>query len=219
MIQVANHPKPDNNPPTPSPPNNIETPNSSCDLQSISECTYPSTLSTNPPSIQSHNIDSNTKDACTTSPDCLKKKASRLFANFLAKVQPAKHPKDTSKEDHTFTKQSLAILHTDKSTERYIEGTKTSSKISDFLAITHISIIPRRHCSILYAIDKFDSNYHGTIELDDNESMSVFRSIFDHVPIQRIDYETKGYVNIKDGIQIKTESSNNSVSDLSKELA
>ena len=49
--------------------------------------------------------------------------------------------------------------------------------------------------------------------------MSVFRSIFDHVPIQRIDYETKGYENIKDGIHIKTESSNNSVSDLSKELA
>jgi len=136
----------------------------------------------------------------------------------MAKVQPAKHPKDTSK-DHTYTKQSLAILHTDKSTKRYTEAIKTKSKISDFLAITHISIIPRSHSSIVYAIDKFDSNYHGTIELDDNESMSVFRSIFDHVPIQHIDYETKGYENIKDGIHIKTESSNNSVSDLSKELA
>ena len=94
-----------------------------------------------------------------------------------------------------------------------------SSKIvSDFLAITHISIIPRHHCNILYAIDKFDSNFHGTIELDDNASMSVFRSIFDHVPIQHIDYETNCYVNIKDGIQIETESSSISVSNLSKEL-
>ena len=49
--------------------------------------------------------------------------------------------------------------------------------------------------------------------------MSVFRSIFDHVPIEHIDYEINGYVNIKDGIQIKTKSSNNSVSNLSKELA
>jgi len=49
--------------------------------------------------------------------------------------------------------------------------------------------------------------------------MSVFRAIFDHVPIRHIDYETKGYENIKDGIHIKTESSNNSISNLSKELA
>ena len=96
---------------------------------------------------------------------------------------------------------------------------KSKSKISDFLAITHISIIPRCHSSILYAIDKFDSNYHGTIELHDNQSMSVFRSIFDHIPIQHIAYERNGYENKKDGIHIKTGSSNHSVSDLSKELA
>ena len=89
IIRVANHPKPDNNPPTPSPPDNIETPIKSCDLQSISECTYPSTLSTNPPNNPSINIDSSTNDASTTcSLDCIKSKA-RLFTKFLAKVQPA----------------------------------------------------------------------------------------------------------------------------------
>ena len=217
IIELANRPGPDNNPDTPSLPDNIETLNSSSDLQSISECTYPSTQSTNAPTIQSHDSDSNRTNSRTVSPESLNKKAV-LFTKFLTDLQPAKHPKDTSK-DHRYTKQSLAILHTDKSTKRFPNSTKFKSNISDFHAITHISIIPRCHSSILYAIDKFDSNYHGTIELHDNQSMSVFRSIFDHIPIQHIAYERNGYENKKDGIHIKTGSSNHSVSDLSKELA
>ena len=95
-----------------------------------------------------------------------------------------------------------------------------SVPMKDFIAITKITVIPRTHLRIAYVMDYLHKNYHSTYILDPScASSKLFAGVFDHVPINVINYEKNGYnAPPKSGIIIKTETMCDSVAALSHEL-
>ena len=99
------------------------------------------------------------------------------------------------------------------------ENKRMSVPMKDFIAITKITVIPRTHLRIAYVMDYLHKNYHGTYILDPScASSKLFAEVFDHVPINVINYEQNGYDSPNSGIVIKTETMCDSVAALSHEL-
>ena len=149
-------------------------------------------------------------------------KHDQFHNTFIASAQAAKSLNHKI-EAASYLKQSLAICHVDMTNEHVVDIISSKKNVSaslcDFIGITKVTIIPRTYHRIAYVMDNLHKNYHGTYILDANAlSSKVFADIFDHVPIEIINYENKGYNSPSTGIVIQTENTNKTVASLSKEL-
>ena len=134
MFSTGNHPsQPDDT--IQSLPEDIGTPNSTCDTQSISECTNPtfsSSLQQNCISFNSDSFPSNkSKVGYTLSIEDYKRKAV-LFKQFISQDQPAKQ----TGPHHAYTKQSLAILHTDKTPRSLLPSSNPEDPTNLYISAT-----------------------------------------------------------------------------------
>ena len=118
-----------------------------------------------------------------------------------------------------YTDQYLAIAISNYDFD-FICGEKKSvflKAVQDFCAIKKIVLIPRSKVPIAYCIDNLGKQYHGTV-LNDDSSFQTFLSIFDHIPVQRIHFESSGYKRRNSGIDIKSSLNNIEVAKLSERL-
>ena len=89
--------------------------------------------------------------------------------------------------------------------------------VQDFFAIKKIVLIPRSMVGMAYQIDNLGQQYNGTV-IRDHSSFQTFLSIFDHVPIQRIHYESDGFIDEQSGIRVISATNNNELKNLSQRL-
>ena len=142
--------------------------------------------------------------------------------NFIPSTQAAKSL-DHHANSSAYLNQALAICHTDCTNlhaKQLIKDNKgTSVSLGDFINITKVTVIPRTHHRIAYVMDYLHTNFHGTYILDPScASSRIFGKIFDHIPINVIDYEQNGHDSPSDGVVIKTETMCDDVATLSLEL-
>ena len=142
--------------------------------------------------------------------------------NFIARTQAAKSM-DHHANSSAYLCQALAICHTDSTNphaKQLVNNKKgISSSLIDFINITKVTVIPRTHHRIAYVMDYLHTNFHGTYILDPScASSRIFGKIFDHIPIDVIDYEQNGHDSPTDGVVIKTETICDDVATLSLEL-
>ena len=150
------------------------------------------------------------------------RKHEMFHQNFIARTQAAKSL-DHHANSSAYLCQALAICHTDSTNlhaKQLIKDHKgTSASLSDFINITKVTVIPRTHHRIAYVMDYLHTNFHGTYILDPSCASSlIFGQIFDHIPINVIDYEQNGHNSPSDGVVIKTETMCDDVATLSLEL-
>ena len=118
-----------------------------------------------------------------------------------------------------YTDQYLAIAISNYDFD-FICGEKKGvflKDVQDFFAIKKIILIPRSKVPIAYCIDDLGKRYHGTV-LNDDSSFQNFLSIFDHIPVQRIHFESLGFKRKNSGIDIKSSQNNIEVAKLSERL-
>jgi hypothetical protein len=118
-----------------------------------------------------------------------------------------------------YTDQYLAIAISNYNFDS-ICGEKKSvflKPVQDFCAIKKIILIPRSKVPIAYCIDNLGKQYHGTV-LENETSFKTFLSIFDHIPVQRIHYESCGFFRRKSGIDIRSSHHDAAIAKLSERL-
>ena len=139
------------------------------------------------------------------------KKKSSMFEKF--------QDLDFSHGSNQYTDQYLAIMVSNYEFDTICGRNRKDflKPLQDFFAIKKVILIPRSKVGMAYRIDNLGRQYHGTV-IKGHSSFKTFLSIFDHVPIQRIHYESKGFVDNKSGINIKSSVNDSEVEKLSARL-
>ena len=122
-------------------------------------------------------------------------------------------------ESYSYIEQDLAVaVSNDDFTHMFNKKRdKFLKPQQDFYAIKKIVLIPRSKVGMAYEIDHLGQRYHGTV-IRKHSSFKKFLSIFDHVPIQRIHYESEGFTDEEAGIQVLSATNNISLKNLSQRL-
>lgn len=152
---------------------------------------------------------------------CMQRNISMSKSKLLKKVKDFESYLDID-FDHGSTEyidQYLAIAYSHHNFDD-ICGEKKSlfaKTVQDFSAIKKIILIPRSKIPMAYCIDHLGRQFHGTV-LKSHSSFQSFMSIFDHVPVQRIHWESSRFRKKRRGIDILSPQSEPEVAKLSRRL-
>jgi hypothetical protein len=136
-------------------------------------------------------------------------------AKMFSEFQEIEYSHGTTK----YTDQYLAIVISNYDFDTMCGKKKKSflKPLIDFFAIKKVILVPRSKVGMVYQINNLGRQYHGTV-IKSHPSFQKFMSIFDHVPIQRIHYESEGFVDLKSSVNIMTSANNTDVEELSNRL-